>query len=61
MHDKFYVIHKIINPKGMVMGDGGFTEGVLFVFFFDKGDATPPKFKPWGSVYMNLTKTEKTA
>ncbi len=61
MHDKFYVIHKINNPKGMVRGDGHFTEGVLFVIFFAKGDAIRPQFKPWGSVYMNLTKTEKTA
>ncbi len=30
------------NPKGMVRGDGGFTEGMLFVIFFDQGDATPP-------------------
>ncbi len=27
----------------MVRGDGGFTEGMLFVIFFDKGDATPPQ------------------
>ncbi len=42
MHDKFYVIHNINNPKEMVRGDGGFTEGMLFVIFFDKGDAIPP-------------------
>ncbi len=47
MHDKFYVIHKINNPKGMVMGDGGFTEGMLFVIFLLFGDAIPPHFEPW--------------
>ncbi len=44
MHDKFYVIHKINNPKGMVRGDGHFTEGVLFV----KGDAIPRNSSPGG-------------
>ncbi len=42
MHDKFYVIHKINNPNGMVRGDGGFTEGMIFVIFFDQGDTIPP-------------------
>ncbi len=42
VHDKFYVIHKINNPKGMLRRDGGFTDGMLFVFFFDRGDAIPP-------------------
>ncbi len=42
MHDHFYVIHKINNPRGMVRGDGGFTEGMLFVIFFHQGDAIPP-------------------
>ncbi len=26
----------------MVRGDGGFTEGMLFVIFFDQRDAIPP-------------------
>ncbi len=34
VHYKFYVIHKINNPKGMVRGDGGFTEGMLFVMLY---------------------------
>ncbi len=42
MHDKFHLIHKIDNPKGMVRGDGGFTEGMLFVIFFHQGDAISP-------------------
>ncbi len=51
MRDKFYVIHKINNPKGMVRGDG-FTEGMLFVIFFDQGDAIPPQFEPCISFRM---------
>ncbi len=47
MHDKFYLIHNINDQKGMVRGDGGFTEGMLFAIFFDKGDAIPPQFEPW--------------
>ncbi len=46
VHDKFYVIHKMNNPKGMVRGEGGFTEGMLFVKKFDQGDATPPPHPP---------------
>ncbi len=42
MHDKFYLIHTINNPKGMVRGDGGFTEGMLFVIFFRQGGYHPP-------------------
>ncbi len=42
VHGKFYVIHKINNPKRIVRGDGGFTEGMLFVISFDQGDAIPP-------------------
>ncbi len=30
----------------MVREDGGFTEGMLFVIFFDQGDAIPPQFQP---------------
>ncbi len=26
----------------MVRGDGGFTDGMIFVIFFDQGDAIPP-------------------
>ncbi len=44
MHDKFYVIHKINNPNGK--GDGGFTEGMLLVIFFDQGGGIPPQFEP---------------
>ncbi len=42
MHDKFYLIHKIDNTKGMEREDGGFTEGMLFVMLYDQGDAPPP-------------------
>ncbi len=45
MHDKFYEIHKINNPNGK--GDGGFTEGMLLVIFFDQGGGIPPQFEPW--------------
>ncbi len=44
VYDKFYIIHKIKNPKGMVRD---FTEGMLFVIFFIQGDAIPPQFEPW--------------
>ncbi len=42
VHDKFYIIHRINNIKGMVRGDGGFTEGMLFVISFHQRDAVPP-------------------
>ncbi len=35
-------MHNIINLKGIVRGDGGFTEGMPFVIFFHQGDAIPP-------------------
>ncbi len=37
-----YVIHKMNNPKGMVRGDGGFTEGDAFCHFFRQGGCHPP-------------------
>ncbi len=30
------------NPKGMVRGDGGFTEGMFFVIFFNQGGFSTP-------------------
>ncbi len=30
----------------MVRGDGGFTEEMLFIIFFEQGDAIPPQFEP---------------
>ncbi len=49
MHDKFYVIHKISNPKGMVSGDGAFTEGMIFVIF---SPCIPPQFQPCVCIYI---------
>ncbi len=40
MNDNLYVIHNINNPKGMVRGDGGFTEGMLLSFYFSAGCQT---------------------
>ncbi len=50
MHDKFYIIHKINNPEGMVKGGGGgLQRGCFWSFFSTRGmpfPRIPPQSEP---------------
>ncbi len=45
----------------MVRGDGGFTEGMLFVIFFDQGDAIPPHPPSIRALYLCLERSNRAS